>query len=185
VCSSGPIVSTGLYAGEHYDARRERTGWSSAGFDASGWALVEVTGYDASLLVAPQGPPIRAVEVLAPKRVERAPSGRLIVDFGQNISGRLRIRVQAPAGHTITFRHAEVLEDGELSLRPLRQAKALDQYVAADAAWRNGSRGSPCTGFAMRSSKDGRATWEEVPSKQSSAIPTCGERVGSSVPTRY
>jgi alpha-L-rhamnosidase len=131
VCSSGPIVSTGLYAGEHYDARRERTGWSSAGFDASGWALVEVTGYDASLLVAPQGPPIRAVEVLAPKRVERAPSGRLIVDFGQNISGRLRIRVQAPAGHTITFRHAEVLEDGELSLRPLRQAKALDQYVAA------------------------------------------------------
>jgi alpha-L-rhamnosidase len=131
VCCSGPIVSTGLYAGEHYDARCERPGWSSVGFDGSGWAPVRVVDYDASLLAAPQGPPIRAVEALVPRSVTRAPSGRLILDFGQNISGRLRIRVEAPAGHAIVLRHAEVLENGELSLRPLRRAKALDQYVAA------------------------------------------------------
>ncbi len=43
--------------------------------------------------------------------------------------GRLRIRVEGPAGQTITLRHAEVLEGGELCTRPLRSAKATDQYI--------------------------------------------------------
>ena len=131
MCSSGPIVSTGLYAGEHYDARCERPGWSLAGFDASGWGPVRVVNYEAGLLVAPQGPPVRRVGALAPKAVTRTAADRLIVDFGQNVSGRLRIRVEAPDGHRIVLRHAEVLENGELSLRPLRLAEALDQYVSA------------------------------------------------------
>ncbi|MCB0100111.1 MAG: family 78 glycoside hydrolase catalytic domain, partial [Caldilineaceae bacterium] len=39
------------------------------------------------------------------------------------------IRVQGEAGQTITLRHAEVLEHGELGTRPLRHAEATDRYT--------------------------------------------------------
>jgi alpha-L-rhamnosidase len=55
--------------------------------------------------------------------------GRTLVDFGQNLVGWLRIKVTGRAGHTITLRHAEVLENGELCTRPLRFAQATDTYT--------------------------------------------------------
>ncbi|WP_336208850.1 family 78 glycoside hydrolase catalytic domain [Nonomuraea sp. LPB2021202275-12-8] len=125
----GPVTATGLYDGEKHDARLLPDGWSSPGFDESGWLPVDVLDHDPALLVAPDGPPVRRVETLAPVRTLTGPSGETILDFGQNISGRLRIRVHGPAGHTVSLRHAEVLEDGALSLRPLRGADALDTYT--------------------------------------------------------
>ncbi|GAB2909165.1 family 78 glycoside hydrolase catalytic domain [Nonomuraea fastidiosa] len=128
-CATGPITATGLYDGERYDARLLPQGWSEPGFDASAWTPAEVLDHDPARLVAPTGPPVRRVETLRPRQVLTGPSGETILDFGQNISGRLRIRVQGPAGHTITLRHAEVLENGALSLRPLRHAAATDTYT--------------------------------------------------------
>ncbi|MGQ9622373.1 MAG: family 78 glycoside hydrolase catalytic domain [Candidatus Caldatribacteriaceae bacterium] len=58
-----------------------------------------------------------------------SPSGRTIVDFGQNLVGRVRIRVRGPRGQTVALRHAEVLENGELCTRTLRTAKATDTYI--------------------------------------------------------
>jgi len=43
--------------------------------------------------------------------------------------GWLTITVQGTAGQMITLRHAEVLENGELSSRPLRVAEATDRYI--------------------------------------------------------
>jgi alpha-L-rhamnosidase len=57
------------------------------------------------------------------------PSGGRILDFGQNLVGRLRITVRGEAGRTLTIRHAEVLEHGELSVRPLRTALATNHYT--------------------------------------------------------
>ncbi|MBT1165841.1 alpha-L-rhamnosidase [Bifidobacterium simiarum] len=81
-------------------------------------------------LVAPDGPAIRPVGTLPARRIWRSPSGKILIDFGQNAVGwvRLRVRGHAP-GHTVTVRHAEVLEHGELGTRPLRAAKATDTYV--------------------------------------------------------
>ncbi|AWS44114.1 alpha-L-rhamnosidase [Streptosporangium sp. 'caverna'] len=128
-CASGPVTSASLYDGEAYDARLVPAGWSSAGFDDASWLPADVLDHDATLLVAPTGPPVRRTETLSPVETLTGPAGETILDFGQNISGRLRIRVQGPAGHTVSLRHAEVLEDGALSLRPLRDAAALDTYT--------------------------------------------------------
>ncbi|MEV4836728.1 glycoside hydrolase family 78 protein [Nonomuraea sp. NPDC049486] len=125
----GPITATGLYDGEKHDARLLPGGWSSPGFDDSGWLPADVLDHDPALLVAPDGPPVRRVETLAPVATLTGPSGETILDFGQNISGRLRIRVQGPAGHTVSLRHAEVLEDGAPAVRPLRGAAAHDTYT--------------------------------------------------------
>ena len=80
-------------------------------------------------LVARVGPPIRRTQHLPVQEVLTTPSGRTIVDFGQNMVGRVRFSVRGPAGTTVTLRHAEVLEHGELGTRPLRNAEATDRYT--------------------------------------------------------
>ncbi|MFZ0531154.1 MAG: family 78 glycoside hydrolase catalytic domain, partial [Propionicimonas sp.] len=85
--------------------------------------------FDDSRLVAQVGPLVRRQEVLAPERVWTSPAGRTLVDFGQNLVGWIRVRVQGDAGSVITLRHAEVLEHGELGTRPLRAAAATDRFT--------------------------------------------------------
>ncbi|MFD8001666.1 family 78 glycoside hydrolase catalytic domain [Streptomyces mirabilis] len=125
----GPIVSSGLLDGETYDARDERPGWSSPGFDDSGWSPVATVTRDPATLVAPTGPPVRCTEEITPTRVTTLDADRLLVDFGQNLVGRVQITVTGPAGHTVMIRHAEVLQGGELCVRPLREAISTDRYV--------------------------------------------------------
>ncbi|MHA7280914.1 family 78 glycoside hydrolase catalytic domain [Arthrobacter sp. MDT2-2] len=134
----GPILSTGLYEGEHYDARQEPADWSSPGFDDSAWSPVRIVPRDPATLVAPDGPPVRCTEELSPIAVTTSPSGRTLLDFGQNLVGRLRLRLSGLAGgQEIRLRHAEVLENGELGTRPLRGAAATDVYIASgdDVEW--------------------------------------------------
>ena len=127
--AQGPILASDLYDGETYDARLERPGWSSPGYDDSGWEGVRQIDRDLATLVAPSGPPVRRTELLAPVAITTSPSGHTIVDFGQNLVGRLCLTVHGEAGQTITLRHAEVLENGELCTRPLRTAQATDHYT--------------------------------------------------------
>ena len=129
--TAGPLVSSGIYAGESFDARRAEAGWSEPGFDDAHWLPARVTEGDWAVATPAVAPPVRRIEELPVRDVLTTPSGATVLDFGQNLVGRLRIRVSGGAGHTVTFRHAEVLEGGELSLRPLRQAAATDTYTLA------------------------------------------------------
>ncbi|GAB3825485.1 family 78 glycoside hydrolase catalytic domain [Kribbella italica] len=93
---------------------------------------VDVLDADLGLLVAPDGPPVRITDVLPAKELTTSPAGKLLVDFGQNVVGRVRLTVRGgAAGDEIVLRHAEVLDEGELGVRPLRTAKATDTYVLA------------------------------------------------------
>ncbi|MGY1625160.1 family 78 glycoside hydrolase catalytic domain [Geodermatophilus sp. SYSU D00965] len=128
--TDGPTVRSGLYSGETVDFRRDLPGWSAPGFDDAGWTPVEVADLDPVTLVAPTGPPVRRTQTLPVQAVTTSPSGRTLVDFGQNLVGRIRFSLpDAPAGTQITVRHAEVLEQGELGTRPLRAARATDVVV--------------------------------------------------------
>lgn len=144
-CGAGEILFTDLYDGEKVDARLVTPGWSRPGFDDAAWLPVTVQPSDAHRLVMPLDAPVRATAELAPvsvsvlerqvlslagKEVETEPE-RVLVDFGQNISGRVRLRVSGPAGAQVTVRHAEVLENGRLGTRPLREAEATDVYTLA------------------------------------------------------
>jgi alpha-L-rhamnosidase len=127
----GPVVAADLYVGETYDARRDKDGWAGTG-DAGGnelTAAVAVQDFDPAVLVAPDGPPVRATEELSVRAVLGSPSGKTLLDFGQNLVGRVRFRVNGEAGAEVVLRHAEVLEHGELGVRPLREAKQTDRYI--------------------------------------------------------
>jgi alpha-L-rhamnosidase len=129
LATTGPILLSDIYNGETYDARRELPGWSRPRYDDTGWHGVREIERDLDTLVAPAGPPVRRIEELRPVSIKTSPSGKTIVDFGQNLVGRLRLHVTGPAGTTIRLRHAEVLEDGELFTRALRLAEATDRYT--------------------------------------------------------
>jgi alpha-L-rhamnosidase len=127
--STGPIRSADLYEGEHYDARLEQHGWSAPGFDDSSWLPCAETPFDLATLVAPDGPPVRATEEVPIKEVLTSVSGKTVLDFGQNLVGRLRIKLVGRQGTVVTLRHAEVLENGEIGVRPLRTATSTDTYT--------------------------------------------------------
>jgi alpha-L-rhamnosidase len=123
------VLADDLYDGQRTDLRRDPLGRGGEE-DA-----VEVVDADLSRLVAPDGPPVRVTDVLPAVDVFPSPSGRTLVDFGQNVVGRVRLRVRdLPAGSEVTVRHAEVLEDGELGVRPLRTALATDSWLVAGGA---------------------------------------------------
>lgn len=131
--STGPLTASGLYAGEDYDARRALVdatgrGFAEAGYDDSGWRPAAVLDAVATP-EARVSPFVRRLEELPVQEVITTPIGKTVLDFGQNLVGRLRIRVEGPAGTEVTLRHAEVLEHGELGTRPLRAAAATDRYV--------------------------------------------------------
>ncbi|GAB3333161.1 family 78 glycoside hydrolase catalytic domain [Micromonospora halotolerans] len=125
----GAIRSADLLMGEYVDRRQHVPGWDTAG--AAAFLPVAVLDPEPGPLVAEPDHPIRVIlDVPAIDVHQRAP-GRYIVDFGQNLVGRVRLTVRgAPAGHRIVVRHAEMLADGELYTDNLRTAKATDMYLA-------------------------------------------------------
>jgi alpha-L-rhamnosidase len=129
--ATGPILASDIYNGETYDARLERTGWSQAGFDDKDWKGVTPLDPPKARLVAPAGPPVRKIEEIKPVKLIRTPAGETVLDLGQNMVGWLRFRLEAPAGTTITLRHAEVLDKaGNLYTDNLRSAKQTVRYTA-------------------------------------------------------
>jgi alpha-L-rhamnosidase len=125
----GPILQADLYNGETFDARLERDGWSRANFDDTAWATAETFSPAVGALVARLGPPVRRTEERPVRDVIVTPTGRTVLDFGQNLVGWIRFTVEGPSGATVVLRHAEVLERGELGTRPLRNAEATDRYT--------------------------------------------------------
>lgn len=126
----GAVGAHGIYEGETYDARAEPKGWAQPGFDDSGWATAQIFDWDPATLVVEAAPSIVRHEELVPVSISTSPSGRTIVDFGQNISGWVRLTVEGEAGTTVTLRHAELLTPaGELETETLRSAAATDRYT--------------------------------------------------------
>ncbi|MGI8457671.1 MAG: family 78 glycoside hydrolase catalytic domain, partial [Propionibacteriaceae bacterium] len=129
--TSGPsaVLADDLYDGQHIDARLMTSGWQQPGFADERWDSAQVRPFDTDLLTPYVGPPVVRHEEIAPVRVWTSPSGKTLVDFGQNLVGWIRFTVSGEEGSAITLRHAEVLENDELGTRPLRSAKATDSIV--------------------------------------------------------
>ncbi len=81
-------------------------------------------------LIASSCAAVKVTETVKPASISRGPNGSTIVDFGQNLAGKLFIpTLSRPAGHRLRIRHAEVLENGNLGTRPLRSAKQTDTII--------------------------------------------------------
>lgn len=131
--ATGGILSSDLYAGEIYDARKEPVGWDGRGFDDSKWRAPLVEIHPPAIKVeAHAAPCVTVIEHVLPKSVKEPVPGVLVVDMGQNMVGRVRFRTSGPAGTKIVVRHAEILKpDGLGYYDNLRRAAATDEFVLA------------------------------------------------------
>ncbi|KAF3038144.1 hypothetical protein E8E12_006799 [Didymella heteroderae] len=130
--TEGPIRRAEIYDGEKYDATKEVKAWSLEDGDGEVWRAVDVLEPlpERTKLVAGYGEPVRRIESLKPIKQITTPSGKTVLDFGQNLVGYLSIKnVRGEAGHNLILKHAEVLEHDELGTRPLRDCKAMDEYI--------------------------------------------------------
>jgi alpha-L-rhamnosidase len=135
--SKGPTVSAELYDGEKYDARLAIPGWSGSpdgeGLAPQGnWENVAVCDPlpEGVLLIAEEAEPIRRIATVQPLKRISTPSGKTVLDFGQNLVGYTRMKkIKGKSGLKISLAHAEVLQNGELERRPLRAANNLDEYT--------------------------------------------------------
>lgn len=130
--AQGPIRLAEIYDGEKYDAMAEIPGWSSPGEVTGEWKGVEEFPFISEKidLTAGFSEPVRRTETVKPVEIITTPSGKTILDFGQNLVGYIRIKsVQGSRGHKVVLRHAEVLENGELGVRPIRICDARDEYI--------------------------------------------------------
>jgi alpha-L-rhamnosidase len=122
----GPLRFTGIYEGETYDARKEMDGWDAPGFKPDGrWqpALID-RAVKAGALVWQRGEPIRVTRELTPVAVTEPKPGVYVFDFGQNLVGWARLKVQGEAGTTVELFFNEMLNpDGTVYRENLHAGK--------------------------------------------------------------
>jgi alpha-L-rhamnosidase len=81
-------------------------------------------------LVAQRIEPIRIIREYPPVKISEPKPGLFVADFGQNIAGWVRLKVNGEAGRKITIRHGESLyEDGTLNQENLRLAQSREEYI--------------------------------------------------------
>ncbi|KAK7959320.1 glycoside hydrolase family 78 protein [Apiospora aurea] len=131
-----PIRSSSIYNGEVYDAPEDDgLEWSQPAQERDeqrGWSATRKLPWPGGELVAPDAAPVRVVQVVDAVSVFKSTGGKTIVDFGQNLVGKVRVQeINVPKDREVTLKHAEVMENGELGTRPLRLAKATDTVISA------------------------------------------------------
>ncbi|WP_019611280.1 alpha-L-rhamnosidase [Nocardiopsis sp. CNS-639] len=97
-CRTGPVTSSDLYWGERFDATARPS-------DPQPVTVVDL-GHDN--LVAQPLDPVRPVATLPAVGVHVSQEGDTIVDFGQIVAGRTRVRVDVPSGVEVSLEHFEV-----------------------------------------------------------------------------
>jgi len=104
-----PLVFNSIYTAEHYDARLEQPGWSTANFDDSKWGEVMYRAAPSEQIVAQALHPVRNVEPVKARSLKKLNDTTYVFDLGRNIAGVSLIRVKGPAGTVLRLKHGERL----------------------------------------------------------------------------
>ena len=117
-----PIVKSGIYFGEIYDARQE-------GRPATRGCAVDA-GFDTGRLIAHEIAGVKELASFSPISETKDGEGRTIYDFGQNVGGYVSFDVEGEAGATVLVEHAEILDhEGKFNNANYRLAEARIEYT--------------------------------------------------------
>lgn len=114
----GPLSFADNKDGEHFDARRQPSYRGQA----------KVTGH-AVLPTPGNNVPITEHETFTPQ-VSRTPSGKVLLDMGQNFAGYISFSLKASGGERLSLRFGEMLKNGDVSLDNI-QLKLKDRVTPA------------------------------------------------------
>lgn len=128
--ADAPIVFSEIYDGEIYDGALEIPDWSTKMTESASWRSVAMVPQDTSILCAQPEARVRVMDTLAAKSLFKTPKGEQVVDFGQNMAGRILVTASGKAGDVIELRCFEVLDsEGNVYVDNLRKAKTTATYI--------------------------------------------------------
>lgn len=113
---ASPVLESEIYNGEVFDT-------ASPSNDTPNGSAAALP-FPSAQLISSEAPPVRRIKTLKPIEILTTPSGKKVLDFGQNLVGFVRMERDLTEGTVLGMRHAEVIEDKELGVRPLRTALA-------------------------------------------------------------
>lgn len=120
--TTGPVQRAEFYYGEDYDAAAP----------AAAPRPPLLPELDKQNLIAQEDEPVRCVQMLPAVKDFLTPNGEWVLDFGQNITGVVRAKLDLPAGAQVRLRHAESLdENGNFYTGNLSFAKSEDTFRSA------------------------------------------------------
>lgn len=119
--SDSAIWFNNLRSGEYFDARKYEDDWTTRDYNDNDWELAVTDD------TPPKGvfreckcEPVREAAVLECKEVLKTGAQKYVFDFGQNISGYVRLSVADREGKRLTIRYAEQLkQDGSRELNDM------------------------------------------------------------------
>ncbi len=101
----GPVTYNHVREGETYDATLEQAGWNKNGFDDTKWQKAIVCRGPGGILEPVDWTPIRIVRTLEAEHL-----GNGVYDFGENVSGWVKIKASGKRGTKIVIHYAEQLK---------------------------------------------------------------------------
>ncbi len=104
-----PVIFNSIYTAEHYDARLEQPGWDEPGFKAENWRNITLTGSPSQNITAQALHPVRNVTEIKAVDMKQLDENTWLYDFGRNMSGVIRMKVEGSEGTTLRLKHAERL----------------------------------------------------------------------------
>lgn len=126
-CAPSPITFDDLRSGTHIDARLRQDGWNTADFDDGDWTNAVRADTPRGTPSLYFGKPVVVSRILTPVKItenaEIAPAAikdfncgdeykGTLFDFGENVTGILKIKVNGEADQKISFQFSEYLDEG-------------------------------------------------------------------------
>ena len=128
--STSEVLHSEIYDGETIDHRHSKTGWSLPGYDDRTWNKADTAIFPMDNLVATANEPVRRHETFHATKLLTTPKGEHVIDFGQNLTGWVIVRLKGNDGDSLRLSHAEVLDkEGNFYTDNLRGAKAQDLFI--------------------------------------------------------
>jgi alpha-L-rhamnosidase len=122
----GPVGANQLVAGETYDARCEKPGWSKTGFDHSKWRSVSVLAAPKGRLRSQTAPAMKVQDTFKPSKITKHKSGGWMFEFDRYFSGWMLVKAKGNSGDKVTIHY----ELGEKDTYILKGDPAGETYEA-------------------------------------------------------
>jgi hypothetical protein len=112
--AASAITYSSIYGGEDFDASKVMKGWKQPQFKDEGWKKVVVVEGPGGEMKAQKDYSVQINQIFVPQRTDTITAKNYLFDFGQNISGIIRLKVVGKKGYRIRITPSEILKEGNL-----------------------------------------------------------------------
>lgn len=103
------VTFSSVYGGEDFDANKIQEGWDSSLFDDHFWKDVLLVSGPGGKMQSQESYPVMFNEDFKPESIDSTNKKLWLYDFGQNVSGIVRIEAKSQKGYTIRIIPSELI----------------------------------------------------------------------------